>query len=78
MTEGMKRTRLNFVIDAAAFAVFLFLVSTGMLLRYQLPPGSGGLHGRGVGYGESQQPVLLLWGWTRHQWGEIHYWKVLR
>lgn len=70
----MKRTQLNFVIDATAFAAFFFLLSTGALLRYQLPPGSGGLHGRGAGQGEAQQQVLLLWGRTRHEWGDIHYW----
>jgi hypothetical protein len=70
----MKRQRVNFIIDAVAFAGFLFLVSTGVLLRYQLPPGSGGLHGRGHGYGEAQREVLTLWGTTRHQWGDVHYW----
>jgi hypothetical protein len=27
----------NFAIDAMAFAAFLLLMSTGLLLRYQLP-----------------------------------------
>lgn len=70
----MKRVRLNFVIDAMAMASFLFLASTGVLLRYQLPPGSGGLHGRGTGPGEAGQSVLAVWGYTRHEWGSIHYW----
>jgi len=70
----MTRTHLNFVIDALAFGAFLFLGSTGVLLRYQLPPGSGGLHGRGAGPGEAQQTVLTLWNWTRHDWGAIHFW----
>jgi len=70
----MKRAQLNFVIDAAAFAAFLFLLSTGLLLRYQLPPGSGGLHAAGSGRGASERLVTLLWGWTRHEWGQIHYW----
>ena len=70
----MKRAQLNFVIDVASFAAFLFLLSTGLLLRYQLPPGSGGLHAMGSGRGASERSVTLLWGWTRHEWGQIHYW----
>jgi hypothetical protein len=70
----MKRVHLNFLIDAIAFGAFLFLASTGVLLRYQLPPGSGGLNGRGAGRGEALQTVQTLWGWARHDWGAIHYW----
>ncbi len=70
----MKRTNVNFVIDAAAFAAFLFLLSTGLLLRYQLPPGSGGSHATGAGHRAGEQPVNLLFGWTRHEWGDVHYW----
>ena len=70
----MKRTQLNFAIDAAAFAAFLFLLSTGLLLQYQLAAGSGGLQGRGSGHGAANRDVALLWGWTRHDWGQLHYW----
>lgn len=70
----MKRTHLNLLIDALSFGAFLFLTSTGVLLRIQLPPGSGGLAGRGSGYAEGQQTVVTLWGWSRHDWGTIHYW----
>jgi hypothetical protein len=70
----MTRTHFNFAIDALAFAAFVLLASTGVLLRYQLPPGSGGLYGRGMGRGEGQQLVLTLWGWTRHEWGTAHFW----
>lgn len=21
-----------------------------------------------------QRSIELLWGWTRHEWGEVHYW----
>lgn len=70
----MTRTHANFVVDAVAFGAFLFLASTGVMLRYQLPPGSGGLHGRGAGLGEAQQSVLTVWNWTRHDWGAVHFW----
>ena len=70
----MKRTQLNFGIDAAAFVGFMLLLATGLLLEYQLPAGSGGLQGRGSGRGTGEQQIALLWGWTRHDWGQIHYW----
>lgn len=71
---SMKRPQLNFLVDAASFVSFLLLLSTGLLLRYQLPAGSGRLEGYGTGRGESSRLITLLWGWTRHEWGEIHFW----
>ncbi len=38
----MKRTALNALIDTLAFVALVFIASTGFLMRYQLPPGSGG------------------------------------
>jgi len=73
----MKRVQLNAIIDAVAFVAFMCLASTGLILRYQLPPGSGGAVGRGMGRGSLQQPVELLWGLTRHDWGDYHYWIAL-
>lgn len=70
----MKRVHVNAGIDAVAFVGFLFLATTGMLLAYQLPPGSGGLEGHGIGPGAAARPVEMLWGLTRHEWGDIHYW----
>jgi hypothetical protein len=70
----MKRLHFNFLNNALAFAAVIFLMSTGVLLRCQLPPGSGGLVGRGTGPGAGQRTVSLLWGWSHHQWREIHDW----
>jgi hypothetical protein len=70
----MTRTHLNFLVDALAFAAMLLLTATGLVLSYQLPPGSGGEHGMGRGRGAGERPVTLLWGWSRHQWGALHYW----
>ncbi|MCB2154363.1 DUF4405 domain-containing protein [bacterium] len=61
----MNRTKTNFFVDAVALAAFLFLTTTGLLMRYTLPPGSGGRHG---GEGTS------VWGLTRHDWGGVHFW----
>ncbi len=56
----MKRPTINLSVDAAAFAAFVLLTSTGVLLRYVLPPGSG--------------HRTILWGLDRHDWGQIHFW----
>jgi hypothetical protein len=56
----MRRAKLNFVIDAVGFAGFVFLMATGVLVRYVLPPGSG--------------RHTTLWGLDRHEWGSIHFW----
>lgn len=70
----MKRTQLNFSIDVAAFAMFSLLLSTGLLLQYQLAARSGERQGRGSGRGTADREIELLWGWTRHEWGQLHYW----
>lgn len=56
----MRRPTLNLLVDGAAFAGFVFLVSTGVLLRYVLPPGSG--------------LRAVVWGLDRHEWGALHLW----
>ena len=56
----MKRNKLNFLIDAAAFFGFVMLTTTGILMRYILPPGSG--------------HFTTIWGLDRHEWGGIHFW----
>jgi hypothetical protein len=61
----MKRPVLNLIFDCLAFAGLVYLVSTGLIMRFVLPAGSGGSRG-GAG--------MMLWGWTRHQWGEVHFW----
>ncbi|MCW5520321.1 DUF4405 domain-containing protein [Aureitalea sp. L0-47] len=59
----MKRSRKNFVIDSLAFMFFLFLVSTGIILHYLLPHGSGGSRS--------------IWGMSRHDWGDIHFYASI-
>lgn len=56
----MKQARLNLIIDLLAFAGFVFLTASGVLMRYILPPGSG--------------HHTTLWGLDRHEWGDIHFW----
>jgi len=70
----MKRVHLNALVDAVALIGFMCLASTGLILRFQLPPGSGELVGRGQGRGAAHRSIDLLWGLTRHEWGDVHYW----
>lgn len=59
----INRTKLNFIVDTIAFILFTFLLTTGMLIYFVLPPQSGHL-----------KTVLAL---SRHQWGEIHFYIAL-
>ncbi len=69
----MKRTTLNFVVDSAGFLNLLLLAGTGAILKWVLPPGSGGGHGRAFRGGRGQQETELLLGLGRHDWGDIHF-----
>ncbi len=60
----MRRNLLNFIVDAVSLIAMAGLVATGLIVKYVLPAGSGG-HGRGGG--------LKVWGWSRHDWGDLHF-----
>jgi hypothetical protein len=55
----MKRSALILFIDVISFIGFIFLTSTGIILHYTLPPGSGRWSD--------------IWGFNRHEWGDIHF-----
>jgi len=55
----MKRADIILLVDILSFACFVLLSSTGILLHYLLPPGSGGR--------------VAIWGMTRHEWADIHF-----
>jgi hypothetical protein len=61
----MSRNLLNYIIDTLLLIVVLGILGTGLLIRYQLPPGSRGGHG------------LESWGWNRHSWGDLHFWLAV-
>jgi len=74
----LNRPKVNLVIDLVAFVGAVFLIVTGLVLEYTLPPGSGRLGTEGFGvHGGPHRSVLLLWGLSRHEWGNIHYWTAL-
>lgn len=55
----MKKAQYLFVSDLLAFVCFVFLISTGVIMKYLLPPGSG--------------RWVDLWSFNRHQWGDFHF-----
>ncbi len=59
----MKTKTVNLILNISLYMGGLFLVGTGLLLQWRLPPGSGRL-----------RSVL---GWTRHDWGTVHFWLAV-
>jgi hypothetical protein len=57
------------VVNALSVLIFTTLISTGLLLKFVLPPGSGRL----IGPGGPKRPILTSMGLTRHEWGTIHF-----
>lgn len=55
----MHRGKVNYIVDLLTLAVILAMTATGLILRFALPPGSRG---------------RVLWDWTRHDWGDLHFW----
>ena len=55
----LKKSNAIALIDIAAFISFVFVVSTGVLMRYVLPPKSG--------------KFTEILGMSRHEWGDIHF-----
>ncbi len=54
----MSKASLIKFTDLFSFIGLCALISTGALLKFSLPPGSSGAN---------------IWGLTRHQWGDIHF-----
>ena len=72
----MKRSSLNFIVDLISFIVLLGLAFTGFIMRYILPPGSGG-RGRLLHEGAGREHIEDLWSMTRHEWGDVHFYLAL-
>jgi hypothetical protein len=70
----IRKPTQNLIVDAAAFVALALMLATGFVLRYMLPPGSGGAVGM---HGAGAREYLTLWGLTRHEWGDVHYWASL-
>ena len=72
----MRRSTLNFIIDLISFVNLLGLVCTGFIMKYILPPGTGGL-GRELGGGRGREEIKYLWSMSRHEWGDIHFYLAI-
>jgi hypothetical protein len=70
----LRKPTQNLIVDAAAFVAFALMLATGFVLRYMLPPGSGGPVGA---HGGGAREYLTVWGLSRHEWGDLHYWFSL-
>lgn len=57
----MKNT-ISRALNFALYLSFCLMVATGLVIAFRLPSGRAG--GRG----------LSLFGFDRHQWGDIHLW----
>ncbi len=68
----MKRGTLNFIVNLISFCVLVALAFTGSIMKWVLPPGTGG-HGRTLTGGRGREEVKYLWSMTRHEWGNIHF-----
>jgi hypothetical protein len=53
------------IANLLLWLLFCIMAGTGLLLAYRLPPGSRGGHG------------LSALGWSRHEWGDLHFWISL-
>ncbi len=62
----IEKSKFNFVIDALMFLVIMAMAGLGFLMKYVLVPGRE----RWVKYGRNVN--LTLFGWDRHDWGDIH------
>jgi hypothetical protein len=58
----MNKLWWNRIVDFLLWISICLMLATGFVIRYRLPPGSRGGQG------------LSTWGWTRHDWGDVHSW----
>ena len=72
----MKRSSVNFIIDLVGFINFLCLTFTGLIMKYILPPGTGG-QGRLRHQGLGRNQIKQFWYMGRHDWGNIHFYLAV-
>jgi hypothetical protein len=60
------KAKINFITDALMFLVMMAMAGLGFLMKYVLVPGRE----RWVKYGRNIN--LTLFGWERHDWGDLH------
>lgn len=65
----MKKSLINLAVDLLSLVLLGALTSTGLILQWKLPAGSG----RVSGPEGAEHAINLLWGWDRHEWGQLHF-----
>ena len=68
----IRRVTVNFVLDLISFVDLVCLACTGFIIKYILPPGSGG-RGRLLHEGQGREHIKAFWSMTRHEWGDVHF-----
>ena len=67
----MERREINIFTDLLILFDLLLVILTGLILKFRLPPGTGG--GRRRIYGSGEESLFAFWGLARHEWGEVHF-----
>jgi len=71
----MERREINIFTDLLIFFDLVLVILTGLILKFRLPPGTGG--GRRRIYGSGGDSLFAFWGLTRHEWGGVHFYLAL-
>ena len=66
----VTKSKLNLLIDVLAYLGMMSMLSTGLMLMYIMPPGTGGCHGEGGAR-------ITLLGLSRHEWGKVHWYVAV-
>ncbi len=72
----MKRSTLNFIVDLVSFLNLIGLAFTGIIIKFVLPPGTGG-RGRQLHEGLGREHIKNFWSMSRHEWGDIHFYLAV-
>jgi hypothetical protein len=72
----MKRGSVNFVVDFISLVLLTALIVTGWIIRFILPPGTGG-SGRLLHDGAGREHIRTLFSMSRHQWGDVHFYLAV-
>lgn len=73
----MSRNRINFILDLVSFLNLLGLTFTGYIMKYVLPPGTGGMGRISHGGLEPGMRIKEFWSMARHDWGSIHFYLAV-
>jgi hypothetical protein len=68
----MNRNFLNLLVECIALIAFSLMAASGMVLQWILVPGAGRIEM--LGQGRRHQNIDVFLGYSRHEWGEFHWW----